>query len=80
MESERVGLAFALADYTDARSAGLEEYIEGLSFLHYLDKGDLITIEEIQATLSDSETGEPVSRIGGNGGTRKGRAKISLSS
>ena len=61
MESERVGLTFALADYTDARSAGLEEYIEGLSFLHYLDKGDLITIEEIQATLSDSETGEPVS-------------------
>lgn len=44
------------------RSPGLEEYIEGLSFLYYLDKRELITLAEVQKTLSDEETGEPVSR------------------
>jgi len=43
------------------RSPGLEEYIEGLSFLHYLEHGNLITLEEVQSTLSDTENGEPVS-------------------
>ena len=80
MEPERVGLATALVNCTDARSAGLEEYIEGLSFLHYLDKGDLITIEEIQATLSDGETGEAVSWFARDGGIPKVRTEISLSS
>jgi hypothetical protein len=43
-----------------SRSAGLEEYIEGLSFLHYLEKGSLISLEEVQETLSDKETGDNV--------------------
>lgn len=43
-----------------SRSAGLEEYIEGLSFLHYLEHGSLISLKEVQATLSEKETGENV--------------------
>lgn len=43
------------------RSAGLEEYIEGLSFLHYLETRNLISLREVQDTLSDKETGEQVS-------------------
>lgn len=39
-------------------SAGLEEYIEGLSFLHYLEHGTLISLKEVQETLSEKETGE----------------------
>jgi hypothetical protein len=45
------------------RSPGLEEYIEGLSFLWYLDKKELITLADVQQTLSDPETGEPVSLV-----------------
>jgi len=45
------------------RSAGLEEYIEGLSFLHYLEHGTLISLKEVQETLSEKETGESVSAI-----------------
>lgn len=41
-------------------SPGLEEYIESLSFLYYLENRDLIPLVEIQSTLSDSETGEPL--------------------
>nr|XP_031858905.1 uncharacterized protein CI109_005725 [Kwoniella shandongensis]KAA5525977.1 hypothetical protein CI109_005725 [Kwoniella shandongensis] len=40
-------------------SPGLEEYIEGLSFLWYLEHGTLIPLEEVQRTLSD-ESGEPL--------------------
>ncbi|KAK8843988.1 hypothetical protein IAR55_006781 [Kwoniella newhampshirensis] len=40
-------------------SPGLEEYIEGLSFLWYLEHGTLIPLEEVQQTLSD-EAGEPL--------------------
>lgn len=43
------------------RTPGMEEYIEASSFLHYLDHGSLITLEEVQRNLSDKETGEPVS-------------------
>jgi hypothetical protein len=43
------------------RSAGLEEYIEGLSFLHYLEHGSLISLKEVQETLSEKETGQNVS-------------------
>ena len=45
----------------DLRAGGLEEYIEGLSFWHYLDTRELITLEQVQRTLSDEESGEPVS-------------------
>ena len=47
-------------------SPGLEEYIEALSFLHYLEKQSLITLTEIQSTLSDSETGKQVRQDDGN--------------
>ncbi|KJA26009.1 hypothetical protein HYPSUDRAFT_133732 [Hypholoma sublateritium FD-334 SS-4] len=36
-------------------SPGLQEYIEALSFAHYLDKGTLITFDEVQKTLTDPE-------------------------
>ncbi|RXK37435.1 hypothetical protein M231_05258 [Tremella mesenterica] len=40
-------------------SPGLEEYIESLSFLHYLEGKGLITLSDVQAALSDQETGDP---------------------
>ncbi|WVR08986.1 hypothetical protein IAU60_006046 [Kwoniella sp. DSM 27419] len=40
-------------------SPGLEEYIEGLSFLWYLEHRSLIPLAEVQSTLSD-EAGEPL--------------------
>ncbi|WVF65462.1 hypothetical protein IAT40_000190 [Kwoniella sp. CBS 6097] len=40
-------------------SPGLEEYIEGLSFLWYLEHQSLIPLGEVQRTLSD-EAGEPL--------------------
>nr|XP_018259266.1 uncharacterized protein I303_08194 [Kwoniella dejecticola CBS 10117]OBR81424.1 hypothetical protein I303_08194 [Kwoniella dejecticola CBS 10117] len=36
-------------------SPGLEEYIEGLSFLYYLEHQSLIPLSEVQKTLSDEE-------------------------
>lgn len=36
-------------------SPGLQEYIEALSFAHYLDHGTLITFGEVQNTLRDLE-------------------------
>ena len=41
-------------------SGGLQEFIEALSFVHYLEKGSLITFEEVKLTLCDDE-GVPVS-------------------
>ncbi|KAK4683857.1 hypothetical protein P7C73_g6357, partial [Tremellales sp. Uapishka_1] len=41
-------------------SPGLEEYIEGLSFLWYLEKRTLITLDEIQHILTDEKSGEPL--------------------
>ena len=41
-------------------SPGLEEYIEALSFLHYLEHRVLITLEQVQETLSDTESGQVV--------------------
>ncbi|WRT69153.1 uncharacterized protein IL334_006137 [Kwoniella shivajii] len=40
-------------------SPGLEEYIEGLSFLYYLENQSLVPLQEVQKTLSD-EDGEPL--------------------
>jgi predicted translin family RNA/ssDNA-binding protein len=40
-------------------SPGLQEYIEALSFIHYLDTGKLISFDDVQRTLSD-EGGVPV--------------------
>lgn len=42
---------------------GLEEYIEAVSFLFYLETGRLISLAEVQKGVSDPETGEPVSYI-----------------
>ncbi|PPQ90409.1 hypothetical protein CVT25_014927 [Psilocybe cyanescens] len=36
-------------------SPGLQEYIEALSFAHYLDHGSLITFDEVQKTLMTPE-------------------------
>lgn len=36
-------------------SPGLQEYIEALSFTHYLDTGRLVSYDEVQKSLSDSE-------------------------
>lgn len=36
-------------------SPGLQEYIEALSFAHYLEHSSLITFEEVQRTLMNSE-------------------------
>lgn len=41
-------------------SPGLQEYIEALSFAHYLDHGSLVTFEQAQETLCDVG-GKPVS-------------------
>ncbi|KAH7914509.1 Translin [Hygrophoropsis aurantiaca] len=40
--------------YHRAVSPGLQEYIEALSFAHYLEHGTLITYDQVQATLSDT--------------------------
>ena len=40
-------------------SPGLQEYIEALSFTHYLETGKLVSFEEVQKTLAD-EQGTPV--------------------
>ena len=40
-------------------SPGLQEYIEALSFAYFLDHGSLITFDQVQATLSDTD-GIPV--------------------
>ena len=41
-------------------SPGLQEYIEALSFTHYLDHGSLVTFDQAQETLCDV-SGKPVS-------------------
>lgn len=41
------------------RTPGLEEYIEGLSFMWYLQHGGLVSLDDVQKALSD-ENGEPV--------------------
>ena len=45
--------------YQRVVSPGLQEYIEALSFAHYLTHGSLITWREVQDRLSD-ESGTPV--------------------
>ncbi|BEI92687.1 uncharacterized protein CcaverHIS019_0503150 [Cutaneotrichosporon cavernicola] len=39
-------------------SPGLEEYIEGYSFLYYLETGDLVSLPDLQKALVSEETGE----------------------
>ena len=41
--------------YQQNVSPGLQEYIEALSFAHYLDTGALITFDDVQSSLSDND-------------------------
>ena len=36
-------------------SPGLQEYIEALGFTHYLEHGTLVSLDEVQCTLSDQD-------------------------
>ncbi|PFH49210.1 hypothetical protein AMATHDRAFT_195235 [Amanita thiersii Skay4041] len=40
-------------------SPGLQEYIEALSFAHFLEYGSLITFRQVQDTLSEPTNGKP---------------------
>ena len=50
------------ARYQRNVSPGLQEYIEALSFAHYLEHQSLISYEEVQTSLSD-ENGIPASYL-----------------
>jgi hypothetical protein len=41
--------------YQQNVSPGLQEYIEALSFAHYLEHGTLVTFEQVQKTLCDDD-------------------------
>jgi hypothetical protein len=45
--------------YQRSISPGLQEYIEALGLIHYLERGTLVTFDETQATLSNAD-GTPV--------------------
>lgn len=45
--------------YAHNISSGLQEYIEALSFVHYVECGGLVSYERAQANLCD-DTGQPV--------------------
>ena len=45
--------------YAHNMSGGLQEYIEALSFCHYVECGRLVSYEQVQANLSD-DAGRPV--------------------
>ncbi|KAK0465276.1 Translin [Desarmillaria tabescens] len=53
MKEELVGDRFWR--YQRQVSPGLQEYIEALSFSHFLEYGTLITFDQVQQTLCDSE-------------------------
>ncbi|KIY67587.1 Translin [Cylindrobasidium torrendii FP15055 ss-10] len=48
--------------YEGQVSPGLQEYIEALSFAHFLEHGTLITSEDVQRTLLGDD-GQPASRL-----------------
>jgi predicted translin family RNA/ssDNA-binding protein len=45
--------------YVQNISGGLQEYIEALSFVHYVEHGRLVSYEQVQAILCD-DTGQHV--------------------
>lgn len=45
--------------YVQNISGGLQEYIEALSFVHYIEHGRLVSYEQVQAILCD-DTGQQV--------------------
>lgn len=48
--------------YVQNISGGLQEYIEALSFVYYIEHGGLVSYEQVQAILCDN-TGQHVSRM-----------------
>ncbi|CAD6977206.1 unnamed protein product [Tilletia controversa] len=50
--------------YDRAFGPGLEEFIEAVSFMHFLEHGSIITLEQVQAYFLDdsSNTAEPVQK------------------
>ena len=48
--------------YAHNISGGLQEYIEALSFFHYVECGGLVSFEQVQANLSD-DASQPVRRV-----------------
>ena len=48
--------------YAHNISSGLQEYIEALSFVHYVECGGLVSYERAQTNLCD-DTGQPVGRM-----------------
>ena len=48
--------------YAHNITGGLQEYIEALSFFHYVECGRLVSYEQVQANLSD-DAGQPVRRV-----------------
>jgi len=47
--------------YAHQISSGLQEYIEALSFAHYVEHGGLVSYEQVQANLCD-DSSQPVGR------------------
>lgn len=45
--------------YHKCFSPSVQEFIEALSFMHYLEHGTLVTFDEVQRVLSDKK-GDPV--------------------
>jgi predicted translin family RNA/ssDNA-binding protein len=58
--------------YVQNISGGLQEYIEALSFVHYIEHGGLVSYEQVQAILCD-HTGQRVSRMLGAGDVEENR-------
>ena len=48
--------------YVHNISGGLQEYIEALSFVYYIEHGGLVSYEQVQAILCD-DTGKHVGRM-----------------
>jgi hypothetical protein len=58
--------------YVQNISGGLQEYIEALSFVHYIEHGGLVSYEQVQAILCD-DTGQHVGRMLGRPAMLKDR-------
>lgn len=58
--------------YQSQVSPGLQEYIEALGFAHYLEYGSLITFDQVQRTLADSQGVSVSNRLDLSRGTRSG--------
>jgi len=48
--------------YVQNISSGLQEYIEALSFVYYIEHGGLVSYEQVQTILCD-DTGQYVGRM-----------------